>query len=256
MIAALNAPLTVPPQVAASDSSAEIILFWVFASVGIGAALAMVTRRNIVHAALFLVLNFFAISGLFLGLQSSFLSIVQIIVYAGAIMILFLFVIMLLGVDRDDTFVERDVITRVAAVMAGTVVAATVVFAIIPAFGSDASVCGEFNVVEVVADSDDLPCVGLTDAIAASDNGSVGVVAERMFTRYTFVFELAGVLLTVATIGAMFLGKRHDVDDQDDTAWASDAPLPTMAQAEAVLAATHGIDPEGDPDGESAGEEN
>src|SRR6056297_624397 len=82
--------------------SAEVVGFWVFAVLALGSALAVVTMRNIVHAGLMLVINLLAIAGLYLTLESSFLSIVQVLVYAGAIMVLFLFVVMLIGVDRDD----------------------------------------------------------------------------------------------------------------------------------------------------------
>jgi NADH-quinone oxidoreductase subunit J len=83
------------------------IVFWVFAPISIGSAIAMLLQRNAVHAALFLVVNFFTIAVFYLVLGASFLFAVQIIVYAGAIMVLFLFVIMLLGVDREETLVER-----------------------------------------------------------------------------------------------------------------------------------------------------
>ena len=77
------------------------VVFWVFAPISVASAVAMLTRRNAVHAALFLVVNFFTIAVMYLLLDAPFLFAVQIIVYAGAIMVLFLFVIMLLGVDRD-----------------------------------------------------------------------------------------------------------------------------------------------------------
>src|SRR5215212_7837327 len=83
------------------------VVFWVFAPIAIGAAVAMLLMRNVVHAALFLVLNFGCIAVMFLLLDAPFLFAVQIIVYAGAIMVLFLFVIMLLGVDRGDDVRER-----------------------------------------------------------------------------------------------------------------------------------------------------
>jgi NADH-ubiquinone/plastoquinone oxidoreductase subunit 6 len=76
------------------------VAFWVFAPVSVGSAIAMLTRRSAVHAALFLVVNFFCLAVMYLLLDAPFLFAVQIVVYAGAIMVLFLFVIMLLGVDR------------------------------------------------------------------------------------------------------------------------------------------------------------
>src|ERR687888_2609693 len=83
------------------------VVFWVFAPISVGSAIAMLFQRNAVHAALFLIVNFFTIAVFFLVLDAPFLFAVQIIVYAGAIMVLFLFVIMLLGVDRHESLVER-----------------------------------------------------------------------------------------------------------------------------------------------------
>ena len=78
------------------------VVFWVFAPISIASAIGMLVMRNAVHAALFLIVNFFTIAVMYLLLDAPFLFAVQIIVYAGAIMVLFLFVIMLLGVDRGD----------------------------------------------------------------------------------------------------------------------------------------------------------
>ena len=99
----------------AATSGAEAVLFWVFAAIALGSAVAVVALRNVVHAALMLVVNLLSVAALYLGLQSSFLSIVQVIVYAGAIVVLFLFVIMLLGVDRDEVLTERIPWQRPAA---------------------------------------------------------------------------------------------------------------------------------------------
>ena len=78
----------------------DLVVFWVVAPISVASAIAMLLQRNAVHAALFLVVNFFSLAVFFLMLDAPFLFAVQIIVYAGAIMVLFLFVIMLLGVDR------------------------------------------------------------------------------------------------------------------------------------------------------------
>ena len=83
------------------------VIFWVFAPISVASAIVMLTRRNAVHAALFLIVNFFTIAVMYLLLDAPFLFAVQIIVYAGAIMVLFLFVIMLLGVDRTEAPGER-----------------------------------------------------------------------------------------------------------------------------------------------------
>src|SRR5438105_5835622 len=86
---------------------ADWIVFWVMAPISILSGMAMVLARNAVHAALLLIVNFFTLAVFFLVLGSPFLFVVQIIVYAGAIMVLFLFVIMLLGVDSEESLVER-----------------------------------------------------------------------------------------------------------------------------------------------------
>lgn len=221
-----------------ASSTAEVVLFWVFGVLAVGTGMAMLTMRNIVHAALMLVLNFFAISALYLGLESPFLSIVQIIVYAGAIMILFLFVIMLLGVDRDDTATDDKMSHKLVAGLLSLVVVGGVLFALAGTFTHAASACGDLVSAEVAAaaESGDMRCVGLADANAANPQGSVGVIGERLFTRYTFAFESAAVLLTVATLGAMVLGRRRDLDQDDDQAWQTDVVLPSLADAERLLA--------------------
>ncbi len=233
-----------PVEAATTSGTAEAVLFWVFAAIAIGAGLAMLAMRNIVHAALMLVINFFAISALFLGLQSPFLSIVQIIVYAGAIMVLFLFVIMLLGIDRDDSATTEHVLPQVGAAVLAVLVTGAVLFGVMGTFTSDVSTCGDLVTAEALeaAEYDQARCVGLEDANAAHPEGSVGIVGERLFTRYTFAFELAAVLLTVATIGAMVLGRRKDVEQDEDSAWDTDVHLPSVADAEAILAGVGAAD--------------
>ena len=102
---------------------AASVIFWVLAPISVASAIAMVVSRNAVHAALFLVVNFFTIAVFFLLLGSPFLFVVQITVYAGAIMVLFLFVIMLLGVDRRESLIERLKGQRVLAVVLATGIA-------------------------------------------------------------------------------------------------------------------------------------
>src|SRR5437762_10945986 len=106
------------------------VVFWVFAPISVGSALAMLFQRNAVHAALFLIINFFCISVFYLVLGAPFLFAVQVIVYAGAIMVLFLFVIMLLGVDRHESLKEQLVGQRPLAIALGIAFAAEVFFAV------------------------------------------------------------------------------------------------------------------------------
>jgi NADH-quinone oxidoreductase subunit J len=199
---------------AAGGSTAEVVLFSVFAVLALGAAIAVVSMRNIVHGALMLVLNLLAVAGLYLTLESAFLSVIQVLVYAGAIMVLFLFVIMLLGVHRDDLYLETHRRNQVMAVVGGAILAGAILFAFVGPYTGDASVCGS----EVAAGADGERCIGLADAKADDDEAGVAFLGERMFTRYTLPFELSALLLTVATIGAVILARRRDLEPEDEEA--------------------------------------
>lgn len=204
-------------DVAATDpSTAETVVFYVFSAIALGSGVAVITLRNIVHAALMLVLNLLAIAGLYLALESTFLSIVQVLVYAGAIVVLFLFVIMLLGVSRDDLLgatSRRHAILAVAGVAA---LAGALLIGIVGPYTGDDSVCNQGATSGAGG-----RCVGLEAALRAEEQGSVSFLGERMFTRHTYSFELAGLLLVVATVGATILGRRTDPEPDDE-----EDPLP------------------------------
>jgi len=164
------------------------VVFWVFAPVAVAAAIGMLVTRSVVYAALFLVVNFGCIAVMYLVLDAAFLFAVQIIVYAGAIMVLFLFVIMLLGVDRIDVRSERLWLQRpIAIVLAigfvlevGAAVRAGVGFATHAPVGFD----------------------------ALQPAGNTQAVAEVLFRDYFFPFEATSILLIVAAIAAMVLAQR------------------------------------------------
>lgn len=191
-------------------SSAEVTLFWVFGVLALGSALAVVTLRNVVHGALMLVINLLAVAGIYLTLESSFLSIIQVLVYAGAIMVLFLFVIMLLGVDRDDQLMLTSVRTKVLAIAGAAVLSGALLLAFVGPYTSPASICGD-GITSTVGE---VGCRGLADTLG-DDTSGVAFLGMRMFTRYTLSFELAALLLTVATIGAVILARRRDLEPED-----------------------------------------
>ena len=170
--------------------SADQIVFWVFAPISIGSALAMLFQRNAVHAALFLVVNFFTIAVFYLVLDAPFLFAVQIIVYAGAIMVLFLFVIMLLGVDRDEVLTERIRWQRPAAVLMGIGVFVELVVAIRAGVGFATKGPEAF-------------------AQTANRGGNTEALARSLFRNYFFPFEATSVLLIVAAVAAMALAQRR-----------------------------------------------
>ena len=168
------------------------VVFWVFAPISLGSAIGMLFQRNAVHAALFLIVNFFTIAVFFLILGAPFLFAVQIIVYAGAIMVLFLFVIMLLGVDREETLIEQLRGQRPLAIVLGLGIAVELFVAIRAGVGF--ATRGPENFDEV------------------ANRGLVGnaeALSRVLFRDYFFPFEVTSILLIIAAIAVMVLASRR-----------------------------------------------
>ena len=162
----------------------EAVAFWILGPVALAGALGMVFSRNAVHSALWLVLTMLSL-GVFYVVQSApFLGAVQVIVYTGAIMILFLFVLMLVGRDSSDSVVETLRGQRVAATVLGVGFAGLV--------GAGIARATEGTAV-----------VGLSDAQGGT--GNIDSIAELLFTRYLLAFEVTSALLITAAVGAMVL---------------------------------------------------
>src|ERR687895_2497537 len=172
----------------------DLVVFWFTAPVSVGAAVLMLLQRNSVHSALLLILNQFTLAVFFVLLDAHFLAAVQVIVYAGAIMVLFLFVIMFLGVDRREALVETIRGQRVWAVALGVLLIAEIAAAV--RLGVGAAAAGN------------LP----------PGRGSVQDVARSLFTDYVFPFEVTSILLIVAAIAAMVLARRRarGLPDEED----------------------------------------
>jgi NADH-quinone oxidoreductase subunit J len=166
------------------------IVFWVFAPISVGSAIAMLFQRNAVHAALFLVVNFFTLAVFFLVLDAPFLFAVQIIVYAGAIMVLFLFVIMLLGVDREESLIERLRGQRPVAIALGLGLVVEIVVAVRTGVGFAARGAANFDAV-------------------ANRGGNPQALSRVLFRQYFYPFEVTSVLLVIAAIAAMVLAQRR-----------------------------------------------
>jgi NADH-quinone oxidoreductase subunit J len=167
-------------------------VFIVSGVVILAGALGVVTSRNPVHAALSLVLTLFGVAVLFVAQRADFLAVVQVIVYAGAIVVLFLFVIMLLGVDQaEDLEVDPLVGQRPAAIGVGVAALAALLLPIL--FGKWQWLSGQSSVVG--------PAHTGTDP-------NVNRLAKAIFTRYLLPFEATSVLLVIAVIGAVVLARR------------------------------------------------
>jgi NADH-quinone oxidoreductase subunit J len=170
---------------AAPVTTGEAVAFWILGPVALLGAIGMVLLRNAVHSALSLVTTMMCLGLFYLIQQGPFLGLVQIIVYTGAIMILFLFVLMLIGRDSADSLVETLRGQRVAALVAGVAFALLLALAIGRAFtGQEAR-----NL----------------DAANTEYGNNVNGIAQILFTKYLFAFELTSALLIVAAVGAMVL---------------------------------------------------
>jgi NADH-quinone oxidoreductase subunit J len=166
---------------------AEFLTFVPLALLSVAAAVGMVLSRNAIYSALLLVVNFFCLAGFYVLLEAQFIAAVQVIVYAGAIMVLFLFVLMLLGVGSEDVLKETIRGQRVAAAVLGLLLLGAVGVALVSGgFGS-----------------------GSGSLAAANQGGNVQAIGRLLFTRYVFAFEAVGMLLVVAAVGALVLGKRR-----------------------------------------------
>src|SRR3954466_5513940 len=172
------------------------VLFWVFASILAISALAMITVRNPVHSALLLVLCFFTSAAIWLLIEAEFLAVVLILVYVGAVMVLFLFVVMMLDINVEEV---RARVTRYA--LFGGIVAGVVVFEIV-------------SVVWTRSLGIDVTTGAQPQPAGYSNTAELG---KLLYTDYVYPFELAAVLLLIAIVAAISLTmrKRPGLKQQD-----------------------------------------
>ncbi len=167
-----------------------LALFWTFGGVAIVSAVLCITRRSAVASALWLVNTFFFIAAMFLLLEAQFVAILQIIVYAGAIMVLFLFVIMLLNLGHAG---PSDMKGTGGKVVAGLLFLGLLV---------------ELWALRTASISAELRATGVDLARMTEERGAVGVIAGPLFRTYLVPFEITSVLLLAAVAGAVILAKR------------------------------------------------
>jgi len=171
----------------------DAILFYVFAAISVGASLAVIGQRNPIYSVLLLIGSFMGLSGLYVLLASPFAAVIQIIVYAGAIMVLFLFTVMLLNVPREDAAewdrahpLNRRGVRRLGGTLAGLLV---------------------LQIVWAVWHVSTRQPVALAD-VAPGDVSSVARIGRSIFTDYAFAFEATSLLLLAAMVGAVVLAGR------------------------------------------------
>lgn len=159
------------------------ILFWLLSAMAIGCALGVILSRNPVKSVLFLIATFFAISGHYVLMNAQFLAVVNIIVYAGAIMVLFLFVIMLMNLN-SDTEPQKSRLIVFAAVLSGGAL---------------------FLVIIAALHTADMHASVTSDG----EQGLIHHLGKVLFKEYVLPFEISSILFLSAMVGAMVIGKKE-----------------------------------------------
>ncbi|MEO9885093.1 MAG: NADH-quinone oxidoreductase subunit J [Balneola sp.] len=161
-----------------------VYLFILLAVLAIASALAMVINKNVVNSALFLVINMVSLAGIYLLLNAQFLAVIQILVYAGAIMVLFLFVIMLLNVEDEEKLFDKFRIKYFLAFVLGAAVVGQIFY----------SIAGVTDMLPEISSN-------------MAEIGTVEAVGDVLFTKYLLPFEMTAILLTAAVVGALMVAQ-------------------------------------------------
>jgi NADH-quinone oxidoreductase subunit J len=175
-----------PADAAGHTSTTEAVVFWVFGLVAVMGAVGVVAATKAVYSAMFLASTMIALAVLYIAQDALFLGVVQVVVYTGAVMMLFLFVVMLIGVDSSESLVETIRGQRIAAIVVGV------------GFG-----------ILLIAGIGNVSAAGFTGLAQANADGNVQGLAALIFTKYLWAFELTGALLITAALGAMVLAHRE-----------------------------------------------
>ncbi len=165
------------------------IIFLLLSVMAVGSALMMITSKNPVNSVLWLIVVFFAISGHYILLNAQFLAIVNIIVYAGAIMVLFLFVVMLMNLNAETEPVKNRRLQLIGITSGGALMLIIV------------SAISKIDVEQLVQ-------------INAGDSGLIKVLGMNLFKNYVLPFEISSVLFLSAMIGAVVIGKKEEIENK------------------------------------------
>jgi NADH-quinone oxidoreductase subunit J len=161
------------------------IAFYILSAITLGAAFLTVISKNAIHSAIYLVVCFFALAGHYLLFNAQFLAIVHIIVYAGAIMVLLLFTLMLMNLDKDDES-KKPILTKIAAVISAGILGLVLIAALRKAHPEN---------IEYLNTGDDFQ--------------SIKVLGKVLLREYEVPFEFASILLLVSMIGAVLISKKE-----------------------------------------------
>ena len=178
--------IAMAPDSMGHTSTAEAVTFWILGAVALIGGIGVVAAPKAVYSAIFLASTMISLAVLYIAQEALFLGVVQVVVYTGAVMMLFLFVLMLIGVDLSENLVETIRGQRIAALIAGV------------GFG-----------VLLIAGIGNVSVAGFAGLPEANSNQNVEGLAALIFTRYLWAFELTGALLITAALGAMVLAHRE-----------------------------------------------
>ena len=171
---------------------AEAIAFYTLSVLILGFGVLVITARHTVHSVLFLVSNFLCVAALYVVLEAEFMAVIQILVYAGGIVVLYLFVVMLVNLKRPpEAHFDPRRAARLGLLLAGVVLAELVA------------------IVVYSAASPPSPVEAVAPAVSPVNGGNVEQLGMLLYTDYLIPFELASILLLVAMVGAIVLAKRE-----------------------------------------------
>jgi NADH-quinone oxidoreductase subunit J len=161
----------------------EMVIFWVLAAVAVGAGLGVVAQRSAVRSALSLLVHSCCLAGLYILLNAQFVALVQVLIYAGAVVVLFLFVVMLLGVERAEELPDVHRVQQIVGGLLAVLLLAGLAWAFLAA--------------------------GQAPEAAPGQAGSARAIGAALLTGYAVPFEMAAILLLVAIVGAIVLAKSR-----------------------------------------------
>jgi NADH-quinone oxidoreductase subunit J len=217
-------------------STTEAVAFWVLAVIAVAGAIGVVAAPKAVYSAIFLASTMISLAALYVAQDALFLGVVQVVVYTGAVMMLFLFVVMLIGVESSESLTEAIRGQRVGALLAG------LGFGVLLIAGVGTIATGNF--------------IGLAEANAG---GNVQGLAVLIFTKYLWAFELTSALLITAALGAMVLAHRERIErrktqrEQAEERFRPGGGHPTTWASSGVYARHNAVDFPGRlPDGSDA----
>ncbi len=182
---------------------AEAIVFWTLAVLILGLGILVISARSAVHSVLFLVVDFLLVAVLYVTLGAEFVAVIQVLVYAGGIVVLYLFVVMLVNLKKaPERYADPRRVPWTGTLLAGAVLAEVIAIAVYSTASSDGSAAAAAT-GGLGADTPFADCGG---ALVSCNTEQLGWV---LYTSYLIPFELASMLLLVAMIGAIVLAKRH-----------------------------------------------